>query len=209
MTRLRAIELPLPEAKKAVRAALRPLVPPDRPGDFAQAMMDLGATICTPRRPSCMLCPLRADCAALDGGDPERFPLRSPKAERPTRRGAAFVATRPDGAILLRRRPDKGLLGGMSEVPTSGWTARADGDDTPRAAPLSADWIAAGGITHVFTHFELRLSVYRAAVPDFAPPPGHRWARLDDIHDEALPTVMKKAIEAAIPGATRKRRSQG
>jgi len=209
MTRLRAIELPLPEAKKAVRAALRPLVPPDRPGDFAQAMMDLGATICTPRRPSCMLCPLRADCAALDGGDPERFPLRSPKAERPTRRGAAFVATRPDGAILLRRRPDKGLLGGMSEVPTSGWTARADGDDTPRAAPLSADWIAAGGITHVFTHFELRLSVYRAAVPDFAPPPGHRWARLDDIHDEALPTVMKKAIEAAIPGATRKGRSQG
>jgi len=206
MTRLRAIELPLPEAKRAVREALRPLVPTDRPGDFAQAMMDLGATICTPRRPSCMLCPLRTDCAALDRGDPERYPLRAAKAERPTRRGAAFVATRPDGAILLRRRPDKGLLGGMSEVPTSGWTARADGDDTPRAAPFAADWIAAGGVTHVFTHFELLLSVYRAAVPDFAPSPGYRWATPEDIHDEALPTVMKKAIEAAIPGATRKRR---
>ena len=209
MTRLLAVDTPLPEAKKAVREALRHLVPGDRPGDFAQAMMDLGATLCTPRRPSCMLCPLRSDCAALQAGDPERFPVRGPKAERPLRRGAAYVAMRPDGAILLRRRPDRGLLGGMSEVPTSAWSARADGDSTPRAAPLAADWIPTGSISHIFTHFELELSVYRAAVADFAPPPGHRWARLEDIHDEALPTVMKKAIEAAIPGATRKRRPQG
>lgn len=209
MTRILALDTPLPEAKKAVRGALRPLVPADRPGDFAQAMMDLGATICTPRRPMCMLCPFRPDCAALQAGDPERFPLRAAKARRPLRRGAAFVATRPDGAILLRRRPDKGLLGGMSEVPTSGWSARTDGDNTPRAAPLEAEWIAAGNVLHVFTHFELELSVFRAAVPDFAPPLGHRWARLQDIHDEALPTVMKKAIEAAIPGATRMRRQQG
>ena len=124
------------------------------------------------------------------------------------------TATRPrmaaiyaPGTVRARRWHGDGDVRGYRPPP--GWTARADGDDTPRAAPLSADWIAAGGITHVFTHFELRLSVYRAAVPDFAPPPGHRWARLDDIHDEALPTVMKKAIEAAIPGATRKRRSQG
>ncbi|CAG0962184.1 Adenine DNA glycosylase [Rhizobiaceae bacterium] len=209
MTRFRAIEIPLPEAKRIVREALRPLVPADRPGDFAQATMDLGATICTPRRPSCFLCPLRPECSALEAGDPERFPLRAAKAGRPLRRGAAFVAMRPDGAILLRRRPDKGLLGGMSEVPTSGWSARVDGDATPQAAPLAADWIAAGKVLHVFTHFELELSVYRAAVPDFAPPPGHRWARPDDIHDEALPTVMKKAIEAAIPGVTRQRRPQG
>ena len=209
MTRILALDTPLPEAKKTVRGALRPLVPADRPGDFAQAMMDLGATICTPRQPMCMLCPLRPDCAALQSGDPERFPLRAAKAGRPLRRGAAFVATRPDGAILLRRRPDKGLLGGMSEVPTSGWSARTDGDNTPRAAPLEAEWIAAGNVLHVFTHFELELSVFHAAVPDFAPPPGHRWARQEDIHDEALPTVMKKAIEAAIPGATRMRRQQG
>jgi A/G-specific adenine glycosylase len=209
MTRLRAIELPLPEAKKAVREVLRPLVPADRPGDFAQAMMDLGATICTPRRPSCILCPLRSDCAALRHGDPERFPVRAPKAQRPLRRGAAFVAVRTDGAILLRRRPERGLLGGMSEVPTSAWTARADGDDTPRAAPFKSDWTAAGVVVHVFTHFELRLSVYRAAVANFDPPAGHRWARQQDIHDEALPTVMKKAIEAAIPGSTLKKRPRG
>lgn len=208
MTRLEAIEIPLPEAKKAVREALAPLVPADRPGDFAQAMMDLGATICTPRRPSCMICPLRADCAAIREGDPERFPLRAPKAERPVRKGAAFVAIRPDGAILIRRRPDKGLLGGMSEVPTSGWTARIDGDDTPSAAPIEADWKPSGVVTHVFTHFELRLSVYRATVADFAPPAGSRWARQADIHDEALPTVMKKAIEAAIPGATHRKRPE-
>lgn len=209
MTRVLALHMPLPEAKKAIRRALRPLVPTDRPGDFAQAMMDLGATICTPRRPNCMLCPLRRDCSALEAGDPERFPLRPAKAGRPRRRGAAFVAVRPDGAILLRRRPDKGLLGGMSEVPTSGWSARSDGDNTPRAAPFEAEWIAAGNVLHVFTHFELELSVFRAAVPDLSPPPGHRWARLQNIHDEALPTVMKKAIEAAIPGATRKKRPQG
>lgn len=209
MTRFLAIETPLPEAKKAVREALRTLVPADRPGDFAQAMMDLGATICTPRRPSCMLCPLRADCLALKAGDPTRFPIRAPKAERPVRRGAAYVAVRPDGAILLRRRPDRGLLGGMSEVPTSGWTARTDGDVSPAAAPVAADWIPTGVVTHVFTHFELRLSVHRAAVGDFQPPPGHRWARPEDIHDEALPSVMKKAIEAAIPGAVRKERPEG
>lgn len=209
MTRFLAIEAPLPDAKKVVRKALLPLVPAVRPGDFAQAMMDLGSTICTPRRPSCMLCPLRSDCLALKAGDPARFPIRTPKPERPVRLGAAYVAVRSDGAVLLRRRPARGLLGGMSEVPTSGWTARTDGDVSPAAAPVAADWTPAGVVTHVFTHFELRLSVHRAAVADFEPPPGHRWARLEDIHDEALPTVMKKAIEAAIPGATRKTRPHG
>ena len=137
MSRLFEIRTPLPDSKPEIRALLEELVPADRPGDFAQAMMDLGATICTPKRPRCMLCPVREDCRAIVSGDPELLPVRGEKAEKPQRRGAAFVAVRSDGAILLRTRPDKGLLGGMSEVPTSGWTARIDGDTTAdeRALP--------------------------------------------------------------------------
>src|SRR5690606_25195947 len=125
----------------------------ERPGDFAQAMMDLGATICAPRRPRCMLCPDREDCSAVARGDPELYPVRPAKAQKPLRRGAAFVAIRSDGTVLLRKRPDKGLLGGMSEVPTTGWTARQDGATGITAAPFEADWQRVGQISHVFTHF--------------------------------------------------------
>jgi FMN phosphatase YigB (HAD superfamily) len=156
---------------------------PRRPGDFAQAMMDLGATICTPRRPACMLCPLRVGCAALRAGDPERYPVKPPKAEKPRRKGAAFVAIRRDGAVLLRKRPEKGLLGGMSEAPTTGWTARVDGATGADAAPFRALWKPVGSISHVFTHFELELAVYRGYV-DGAPPPGHWWSK--DVSGEAL-----------------------
>ncbi|MFU0506442.1 A/G-specific adenine glycosylase [Pseudaminobacter sp. NGMCC 1.201702] len=204
MSRLFAIATPLPEAKPEIRSRLTTLVPEQRPGDFAQAMMDLGATICTPRRPRCMLCPLRADCLVLGNGDPELYPVRAPKPEKPSRRGAAFVAVTPDGAVLLRKRPEKGLLGGMSEVPTTAWTARIDGDTGPDAAPFPADWRKVGHISHVFTHFALDLAVYRAAVEFEAAPAGHFWASAGNLHGEALPTVMKKAIEAAIPGSTRK-----
>ncbi|WP_202330051.1 A/G-specific adenine glycosylase [Mesorhizobium sp. L-8-3] len=207
VTRLYAIATPLPEAKREIRAIVGDLVPAARPGDFAQAMMDLGATICTPRRPSCMLCPLNAGCAALGAGDPEFYPVKAPKAEKPQRHGAAFVAIGKGGTILLRKRPESGLLGGMSEVPTTGWTARNDGDTSSREAPFPAEWRKAGSISHVFTHFALELVVYRAEAGDRAAPAGHRWARLADIHDEALPTVMKKAIEAAISGATKTSRS--
>ncbi|PSJ61419.1 A/G-specific adenine glycosylase [Pseudaminobacter soli (ex Li et al. 2025)] len=204
MTRLYMIDTPLPEAKAEIRSLLETLVPQKRPGDFAQAMMDLGATICTPRRPRCMLCPLRDDCQVLGQADPEFYPVRAPKAEKPSRRGAAFVAVRDDGAILLRKRPEKGLLGGMTEVPTTGWTARVDGLTTADAAPFPADWQMAGSISHVFTHFSLELQVFRATVSGDSGPSGHFWAAADALHGEALPTVMKKAIEAAIPGATRK-----
>src|SRR5690606_37918034 len=115
-----------------------------RHGDFAQAMMDLGSTICTPKRPRCMLCPLREACSAAASGDAELYPYRLPKPDKPLRRGAAFVAVRSDGAILLRKRPEKGLLGGMSEVPTTGWTARLDGETTPDAAPLAGKWQKTG-----------------------------------------------------------------
>ena len=203
IARMEAIGEPLAQAKPAIRAAVEALAPHQRPGDFAQAMMDLGATICTPRRPSCMICPLNAECAALVLGDPERFPLREAKAEKPQRVGAAFVAVRNDGSILLRKRKEDGLLGGMAEVPGSGWTARRDGATGADAAPFPADWRLAGRVQHVFTHFALDLTVWRGDVGEMVAPGGHWWS--DAIHGEALPTVMKKAIEAAIPGVTRRK----
>ena len=120
-------------------------------------------------------------------------------------KGQKGVAMREDGAILLRKRPDKGLLGGMTEVPTTGWTARVDGATTQAAAPFPGDWRRAGTITHVFTHFALELEVFHAHIKGAAPA-GHFWSHAHEISGEALPTVMKKAIEAAIPGATKKQR---
>jgi A/G-specific adenine glycosylase len=203
-TRLFSLATPLPQVKPEIGEIVERLVPAERPGDFAQAMMDLGATICTPKRPRCMLCPLREDCSALANGDPALYPVRKPKPDRPMRRGAAFIAVRHDGAILLRKRPESGLLGGMSEVPTTGWTARKDGATGTAAAPFAADWQHMGRISHVFTHFGLELEVYRTGSGDEAPH-GHFWSAPDDIAGEALPTVMKKAIEAAIPGATKRK----
>ena len=204
VARLRAIERPVREAKRDIREIVEKMTPSDRPGDFAQGMMDLGATICAPRRPACFLCPLRENCAALATGEPERFPVPAIRAEKPRRVGAAFVAVRPDGAILLRRRPETGLLGGMTEVPTTDWTARRDGATGSDAAPFTAEWKNAGAITHVFTHFALELQVYRADPQNLAAPAGHWWSSAGEIRDEALPTIMKKAIEAAVPGATKR-----
>ncbi|TAN00729.1 MAG: A/G-specific adenine glycosylase [Rhizobiaceae bacterium] len=201
VSRLAALERPAREAKPEIRRFVRQITPLDRPGDFAQGMMDLGATICTPRNPTCFLCPLSGNCIALERGEVDRFPSKSIKPERPRRQGSAFVAIRGDGAILLRKRPEKGLLGGMSEVPTTAWTARIDGETGAGAAPFAADWQPAGSIRHVFTHFELDLSVYRAEVGQLALPEGWWWS--PSVQREALPTVMKKAIEAAVPGITK------
>ena len=205
VTRLLAIQTPVVLAKPQIRAFVASVLPPDRPGDFAQATMDLGATICTPRRPACALCPVNDNCRAFAEGDPEHFPVKLAKAVKPQRKGAAFVAIRPDGAILLRKRIDSGLLGGMTEVPGTAWTARIDGDTAASAAPFTGAWRPAGSIRHVFTHFELEISVYAAPVPAaMAAPAGHWWSDAGVIHSEALPTVMKKIIETAIPGATKK-----
>ncbi len=209
MARYFALMMPLAEAKPIIRTLLEPLVPAERPGDFAQAMMDLGATLCSPKRPRCMLCPLREDCLVLKSGDPEQLPIRAPKAEKPLRRGAAFVAVRNDGAILLRTRPDKGLLGGMSEVPTTAWTARIDGETTEKGAPFPAKWRHTGKISHVFTHFSLELDVFLASVDPMPPLADHRWSPAATLHGEALPTVMKKVVESAIPGATKAPQSRG
>ncbi|MBO6725876.1 MAG: A/G-specific adenine glycosylase [Rhizobiaceae bacterium] len=205
ITRLFAIATPLPAAKTEIKARVAAMLPAKRPGDFAQAMMDLGATICTPRRPACLTCPLTDDCVALEAGDPELFPVKPAKAERPARRGAAFVAVRDDGAVLLQKRPERGLLGGMAEVPTTGWTARKDGETGVAAAPFPADWKRAGTAGHVFTHFSLELTVYRADRVAHMAGDGGWWSTPDQLAGEALPTVMKKVIEAAIPGATQNR----
>ncbi|EKF19853.1 A/G-specific adenine glycosylase [Nitratireductor pacificus] len=203
VTRRAAMETPLPQAKPMIREIVANAVPDHRPGDFAQAMMDLGATICTPRRPACVLCPIGTDCAGRVLGEAERFPLKAAKIEKPTRQGAAFVAVRADGAVLLRKRPPRGLLGGMSEVPTSGWNARSDGVADASAAPFAAEWRSCGTIRHVFTHFTLELAVFRAGPVSRAGADGW-WSGPADLPHEALPSVMKKAIEAAIPGATSK-----
>lgn len=208
ITRLFAIATPLPAAKPEIKARVATMLAVERPGDFAQAMMDLGATICTPRRPACLACPLTDECVALERGDPAHFPVKPAKAERPARRGAAFVAVRDDGAVLLQKRPERGLLGGMAEVPTTGWTARKDGETGVGGAPFAADWRQTGSAAHVFTHFSLELTVYRADGVAREPGNGGWWSAPEELAGEALPTVMKKVIEAAIPGATQTMRRQ-
>ncbi len=200
ISRLYAIDDPLPGSKPVMKARVRELTPTDRPGDFAQAMMDLGATICTPKRPACALCPFRDDCLALAQDEPERFPVKAAKKEKPIRVGAGFVAVTEDGEIMLRRRPETGLLGGMTEVPTTAWTARIDGGTDAEHAPFAGEWEACGVITHVFTHFELRLSVFRTRIAAGKQPAGW-WVPVEKLSDEALPTVMKKVITQAIPTA--------
>jgi A/G-specific adenine glycosylase len=205
ISRLFSISAPLPGSKPQMKARVVELTPMDRPGDFAQAMMDLGATICTPKRPACLLCPLKEVCTALKAGDPEIYPVKAKKAERPVRTGAAFVAMNASNAVLLRQRPTSGLLGGMTEVPGSNWTAREDGIADISAAPFDADWQACGVVTHVFTHFELRLSVFLARSEGDGTVHGF-WEPVEKLDDAALPTVMKKAIEAAIPDAFKARK---
>ncbi len=208
ITRLYALATPMPFAKPEIRLRMQAITPDERPGDFAQAMMDLGATICTPRRPACVICPLNDNCEALRTTDPEFFPVKAPKKEKPVRVGAAFVAASTDGEVFLRCRIETGLLGGMAEVPTTGWTARLDGDTDVDAAPFPANWISAGSITHVFTHFELRLAIYRAGEVQKDIAADGWWVKVEKLTGEALPTVMKKAIAAAIPDAFAKRRKE-
>ena len=202
VARLHAVETPLPEAKTELRDLAGALMPRTRVGDFAQGMMDLGATVCTPRRPSCMICPLEDICRARSLGRAAELPHRSPKAERPKRHGIAFFALAEDGRVLLRKRPDEGLLAGMLEVPSTEWSEDWLGaDEALRTAPIRADWWAVpGSVTHTFTHFKLELFVYRALVP--ATVPLTLWARQErctwvhrrDLAHEALPSVMRKVI---------------
>lgn len=199
ISRLHAVDAPLPGSKPLMRQLVAAMTPADRPGDFAQAMMDLGATICTPKRPACALCPVNASCKALAEHDPERFPVKAAKKDRPVRLGAAFVAVDEQDAVFLRKRPGHGLLGGMTEVPGTDWTARTDGATGPEAAPFVASWESCGTVGHVFTHFELRLTVYRSRVGRAVADGTGWWEPRDTLHGQALPTVMRKAIGLALP----------
>jgi A/G-specific adenine glycosylase len=205
MARLFAVDAPLPAAKPRLRELARALTPQQRAGDFAQAMMDLGATICSPKKPACSLCPWNEGCAAFKRGAAETFPRRMPKREGTLRRGAAFVVCRADGYLLVRSRPAKGLLGGMTEVPTTEWSADFAESEALKSTPIFSSlpgggreigWRRVPGVVrHVFTHFPLELSVYVSQVaPDTPAPLGTRWAKISELGGEALPTLMRKVV---------------
>ena len=202
VSRLFSVEEELPAAKPRIKQLAASLLPSRRAGDFAQAFMDLGATICSPRRPACALCPWNGSCAAYLRGDQESFPRKAPKREGQLRRGAAYVALRADGRVLLRKRPDKGLLASMTEVPGSAWANDFDGKSALRAAPRlkGAKWKRVPGVVrHVFTHFPLELEVFLATVPrPIKAPADARWAPLEGLAGEALPNVMRKVIVHAL-----------
>lgn len=193
VARLFAVETPVPAARPELKRLAATLVVDDRPGDWAQALMDLGSGICRPKSPLCLMCPIAAFCAGRATGEPEHYPVRTKKAARPHRQGVAWVLRDDGGRIALVRRPDKGLLGGMVGLPTSDWT-----DTAPDAtAPVAADWPAliwkdAGAVEHVFTHFSLTLTVRVASGPgDFL------WTHEAEAL-AALPTVFRKALERAL-----------
>ena len=170
---------------------------------YTQAVMDLGATVCTPRSPRCVICPLMKTCKARKEGIAEELPARAPKAQKPTRRGLAFVLANRDGAILLRKRPAKGLLGGMDEVPSSPWReGKLVIADALNEAPVPARWkVLEGGVRHTFTHFHLELAVARATATTSRLAklaPGSAWVEIDKLDERALPTVMRKVIAHAI-----------
>jgi A/G-specific adenine glycosylase len=194
MARLHAVETPMPAAKNELRSLAGALVTAERPGDWAQALMDLGATICTPRSPQCLLCPWRDECAAFATGAPETYPRRAAKAERPQRFGAVFVLGPPTfpravQEIWLVRRPDKGLLGGMAGLPTTEWRERLSEAVALKQAPAKAAWRRVGEVRHVFTHFALTLDVYAGEGEAM----GEGWWG----DAGALPTVFKKAAALA------------
>lgn len=208
VARLFAVSAPPPQAKTELQRLARTMTPRHRAGDFAQAMIDLGATICTPKRPACALCPWVESCAGYRTSNPAQFPQRRLKRAGTLRRGAAFVALREDGFVLVRTRPPKGLLGGMTEVPTSEWSpdfddARAS-DDAPRlhsaVRHAPCEWRRIPGVVrHIFTHFPLELSVYVTELPiDTAASAGTRWTKIADLGAKALPTLMRKVVAQAI-----------
>ncbi|CAN5214055.1 A/G-specific adenine glycosylase [soil metagenome] len=188
MARLFAVETPVPAARPELARLAGFLVTADRPGDWAQALMDLGATVCRPKSPSCLVCPVREWCAAYATGAPETWPRKTKKADRPHRLGVAWVLRDGQGRVGLVQRPDKGLLGGMLGLPTSDWSAAPS--DTP---PVEAEWRDAGAVEHVFTHFSLTLSVKVAeGRGDFV------WTE-EAAALKALPTVFAKALVRGEP----------
>jgi A/G-specific adenine glycosylase len=198
VARLFSIEAPLPAANSEIKARAAGMVPVARPGDFAQAMMDLGAMVCVPKRPSCGRCPVLDLCLGHGSGLAASLPRKAPRLHRPLRRGAAFFVRREDGAVLVRTRPEKGLLGGMTELPGTDWETEFDDALALAQPPLKARFRKLeSGIAHAFTHFSLSLSIYVAEVKgDKRAPNGYRWTPARELDNEAFPGVMRKVIEA-------------
>ncbi|HEX3674801.1 MAG TPA: A/G-specific adenine glycosylase, partial [Rhizomicrobium sp.] len=195
LARVFAVEEPMPKAKVRLRLLGQSLVPEKRAGDFAQALMDLGSAICTPQRPACAACPWMADCEARKRGIQELLPVKGEKAVRPLRRGAAFVVRDGTGAVLLEKRPEKGLLGSMMQPPLGPWTPEfPSAKEALLQAPFRAAWKKRAGIVrHGFTHFELEIEVYAADVVKHPASEG-AWVNGDRLADSALPTVMRKIV---------------
>ena len=193
IARLFAVQTPLPKAKSELHVHAQALVP-HRAGDFAQALMDLGSAICTPKRPACGQCPLEKNCRAKKLGIQEGLPVKAPKMVRPLKRGAAFVAHDKSGAVLLVKRPDKGLLAAMLEPPLGPWSENFPSDALSQA-PFAAKWKKRPGLVrHGFTHFELEIEVFHA---ELSKRPRHtgEWVATERLRDVALPTVMRKIVE--------------
>ncbi len=200
VARLFAVRDKLPAAKPRLKTLAATLVPERRAGDFAQALMELGAVLCTPRRPRCVLCPWRGDCLATALGIAEELPAQADKPERPLRHGVAFWLARADGAVLLRRRPERGLLGGMIELPSTDWReAPWTESEAIGAAPAATAWRALPGtVQHGFTHFRLEMTLLAGTTAESI---AGIWATPGDFKDYALPTLTKKLIKSALSAA--------
>ncbi|MXP14560.1 A/G-specific adenine glycosylase [Altererythrobacter confluentis] len=195
VSRLFAITQALPASRKLIGQYADRITPHTRPGDFAQAMMDLGSGICTTRQPKCLLCPVANHCAARAWGDPARYPVKLPKKPKPTRQGCAYWIEQ-DAAVWLVTRQGKGMLGGMRSLPDDGWNAGSDGSGQP---PVSGPWLDAGLVRHTFTHFALEMSVLRfQGSGPVAPDVAGEWWPIDRLEDAGLPTLFAKAATAAI-----------
>jgi A/G-specific adenine glycosylase len=198
LARLLALEKPIARARGELAAVARALAPSNRAGDFAQALMDIGATLCRPRNPDCGSCPLALDCGAFRTGTPEIYPRRAEPRARPRRQGAVFFVRRSDGAFLARRRPPHGLLASTLELPGTLWTAEGPGDGVHGAAPVVAHWRRLPGeVEQVFTHFALRLTVY-AAEFEGAAPVGCSWVGSHAVGAAGFSAMMRKAVEHAM-----------
>lgn len=195
IARLYAIDTPLPAARAMIRSHVDRLTPATRPGDFAQAMMDLGATVCTVRGPRCMLCPLAEACTGRREGA-ERFPVKAAKQAKPQRRGRTYWIER-DGTLWLVRRAGKGMLGGMRALPDDAWSARADGSGS---APLAGEWVLGGVVRHGFTHFDLELQLMLYSGSDWARLESNdgEWWPLDRLDEAGLPTLFAKAARLVL-----------
>lgn len=197
VSRLYEIATPLPAAKEEIKARLEEIWPAKRSGDFAQGLMDLGAGVCRPKAPSCLLCPISENCAAQKASRQENFPVKVARKAKPTRVGAVFALINARGEILFERRPEKGLLGGMLGLPGTEWKENLNGD-VFESAPAKAKWQKTGEATHTFTHFHLTLDVYAGAAPKgFRKSADQKWIKPDEAR---VPTVMTKAVKKATGG---------